>query len=108
MNYSTIALNLKLPTLPFIMDLQQLYEKFGSLTDTRKPKGVRYPLPALALMALLAKFAGEDNFQEIADWARGHQSELAQLLNLPRVRTPHAATFSRVLGDKIECDELER
>jgi predicted transposase YbfD/YdcC len=56
---------------------------------------------------LLAKFAGQDSFQAIADWAKAHQSELAQLLGFKRVAMPHPVTFSRVLGDKLKRDELE-
>ncbi len=107
MKYNTTGLHLALPDVPFILDLQRLYEQFAQLTDGRKPKGKRYALPAVVLMALLAKFAGHNNFQQIADWAQGHQSELVQLLHLPRSTTPHSATFSRVLGDKVKCSEVE-
>src|SRR4028119_1392282 len=107
MNYNTPDLNLTLPDVPFMLDLQRLYQQFSRLTDERKPKGKRYALPALALMALLAKFAGHNNFQQIADWAQGHRNELVKLLNLPRATTPHSATFSRVLGDKVKCSEVE-
>src|SRR5689334_19615491 len=49
-----------LPTLPFILDVQTFFELFCELGDKRKPKGQRYPLPVLALVALLAKVAGEN------------------------------------------------
>lgn len=108
MKYNTIALALKLPDIAFVVDLQALYEKFGQLTDHRCPRGVRYSLPALALLVLLAKFAGQDNLEEIADWAKAHKLELTQLLDLPRIAMPHPATLSRVLGGKVERSELEK
>jgi hypothetical protein len=89
-------------------DLQALYEKSCLLSDHRHARGIRYSLPALALIALLAKFAGHDSFQAIADWAKAHQSALVQLLNLKKGAMPHAATFGRVLGDKLKHDELEK
>jgi predicted transposase YbfD/YdcC len=107
MNYNTLALALSLPQVAFIFDLQALYEKFCLLSDHRHSRGIRYPLPVLALIALLAKFAGHDSFQAISDWAKAHQSELAQLLGLQRVAMPHPVTFSRVLGAKLERAELE-
>jgi predicted transposase YbfD/YdcC len=107
MNYNTLALALSLPQVAFIFDLQGLYEKFCLLNDQRHARGIRYSLPALALIALLAKFAGHDSFQAIADWAKAHQNELAQLLGFKRVAMPHSATFSRVLGEKLKRAELE-
>jgi predicted transposase YbfD/YdcC len=108
MNYNTLALALSLPQVAFIVDLQALYEKLCQLSDHRHRRGIRYSLPVLALIALLAKFAGHDSFQAIADWAKAHQSELAQLLGFKRVGMPHPVTFSRVLGDKLEHDKLEK
>ena len=108
MNYNTLALALALPKVAFMCDLQALYEKFCQLRDYRCRRGIRYPLPILALVALLAKFAGQDSFQGIADWAKAHQVELAHLLNLKRVAMPHPVTFSRALGDKLAKDELEK
>jgi predicted transposase YbfD/YdcC len=108
MNYTTLALKAILPQVPFIFDLHALYEKFCLLQDHRHRRGVSYPLPALVLIALLAKFAGQDSFQAIGDWAKAHQAELRQLLGLKRARLPHPTTFSRVLGDKVDSAQLER
>ena len=108
MHYNILALALKLPEMPFIVDIQTLYEKFGQLTDHRRPRGVRYSLPTLALLVLLAKFAGQNNLQQIADWSKAHQVELTQLLGLSREAMPHAATLSRVLGNQVERSELEK
>lgn len=107
MNYSTIGLNVILPEVAFIVDIQALYEQLCQLSDQRKRRGVRYPLATLALIAVLAKFAGANTLQAIADWAKAHQPELVELLQLPRLATPHAITFSRVFGTKLDRAELE-
>ena len=107
MNDTTIALNIALPDVPFILDIQALYHKLEGLTDQRNPKGVRYPLPVLGILALLAKFAGQNTIEEIAAWAKGHGPELSGLLGLARQAMPHPVTFSRVLGNKLNCVELE-
>ncbi len=108
MNNTTINLNLTLPDVPFILDIQSLYHKLCGLTDQRNPKGVRYHLPVLGLLALLAKFAGQNTIEEIAAWAKGHCLELVQLLGLTRTTMPHPVTWSRVLGDKLNCEQLEK
>jgi predicted transposase YbfD/YdcC len=107
MNNTTPGFKVALPDVPFIADIQALYHKLSGLTDYRKPKGVRYSLPLLAVLALLAKFAGQNTFEEIAEWAKGHCLELVHFLGLSRPTMPHPVTFSRVLGDKLNCGELE-
>jgi hypothetical protein len=32
---------------PCVVDLRRLFERWEGVTDLRKPKGLRYPLPAL-------------------------------------------------------------
>jgi predicted transposase YbfD/YdcC len=107
MNNTTPALNIALPDVPFIADIQALYQKLEGLTDLRNPKGLRYSLPVIALVTLLAKFAGQNSLEEIAAWAKGHCAELVQLLGLPRPTMPHSTTLSRVLGNKLNSTELE-
>lgn len=107
MNNTTVALDIALPDVPFIADIQALYQKLESLSDQRNRKGLRYELSVIALLALLAKFAGQNSIEEIAEWAKGHCCELVQLLGLSRPTMPHSATLSRVLGDKLDCAELE-
>ncbi len=107
MNNTTPGFKIALPEVPFIADIQALYHKLSGLTDYRKPKGVRYPLALLAVLALLAKFAGQNTFEEIAEWTKGHCLELVDFLGLSRPTMPHAVTFSRVLGDKLNVIELE-
>lgn len=107
MKYITLGLHNALPEVPCLLDLEALYADLATLADRRKARGLRYPLPLLLLLVLLAKFAGWDELEEMAEWAKAHQAPLKALLNLTRPPTPHPVTFSRVLGDKLEVNELE-
>jgi predicted transposase YbfD/YdcC len=92
---------------PFCFDLNSLYHHFLQLSDKRKARGKRYPLPAILVMTILAKLAGEDEPEGIAHWLALRKSFLVQALALTRNSTPHPVTFSRVLGNAIEVQELE-
>jgi predicted transposase YbfD/YdcC len=58
-------------------------------------------------MTLLAKLAGEDEPEGIADWLALRKSFLIQALALRRNCTPQAVTFSRVLGKAIQVQQLQ-
>jgi hypothetical protein len=55
MQYSTIPFSLVEHDQAFILDIDALYAHAATLTDGRKPRGLRYPLPLLITVALLAK-----------------------------------------------------
>lgn len=107
MNNTTIALNIALPDVPFMLEIQALYHKLEALSDQRRPKGLRYSLAVLVMLALLAKFAGQNSIAQIAAWVKGHCPELVQLLALSRPTMPHPVTFSRVLGDKVDSTQVQ-
>lgn len=69
---------------------------------------MRYPLPVVLMVVILAKLAGLDKIQEIAEWWRAYQVELAQLFGLSRKTMPHPTTLSRVLGEKVVVEQLEK
>lgn len=108
MKYNIAELSSALPKVEFVVDLQSLFAKLSQLTDLRKRRGVRYPLPVLLMVVVLAKLAGIDKIQEIAEWARAYQVELAELFELNRKTMPHPTTYSRVLGDKVVVEQLEK
>ncbi|MDW8215729.1 MAG: transposase family protein [Roseiflexaceae bacterium] len=108
MNSTTIPFTIQLPPdMPFAFSLQALYERLETVTDRRDPRGVRYPLPALLLIAVLARLAGYRRREPMAAWARLRAADLAALLGLPRATMPHLSTWSRVLGDAVDGEELE-
>ncbi|MEM3485047.1 MAG: transposase family protein, partial [Candidatus Methanomethyliaceae archaeon] len=58
-----------------VFDVGSLYAHFQRLQDTRKPKGIRYPLALVLLLIVLAKICGEDRPSGIAEWAK-HRTEM--------------------------------
>ena len=91
-----------------LVDLGSLYDHLTRLEDGRDPRGVRYPLAHILLFVLLAKLAGEDRLSAIAEWVWHRREKLAQALGLPGPQAPHRTTYSRVLGDKLPVEDLER
>jgi predicted transposase YbfD/YdcC len=68
---------------------------------------VRYPLPELLLIGILAKLAGQSSSRAIAEWAQLRKSELAHLFALRRKTMPHFSTWSRILGWAVDPGEVE-
>jgi hypothetical protein len=85
------------------MDPTSLYCAFEHVTDGRKKKGKRYPLPRLVTLLLLGKLAGETTVNGIVEWIKERQAELCRQLNWPK-RFPTNATDSEALA---RCDAQE-
>ncbi len=58
MKCTILPLDIQLPNEPFAFDLQSLVERLSTIPDLRAPRGVRYPLPVVLTVAVLAKLAG--------------------------------------------------
>jgi DDE_Tnp_1-associated len=43
---------------PVVFDFATIYRQFQTLADTRKRRGLRYPLAVLLTIAVMAKLAG--------------------------------------------------
>ena len=93
---------------PFVFDVDSLFYHLDCLTDRRKPKGIRYPLAIALVFVILAKLAGEDEPDAIAHWVSLRKQLLIEALKLKRNTTPHATTFSRILGQLVEVNELQQ
>src|SRR5207237_5976580 len=79
------------------IDPASLYNAFEQVTDGRKKKGKRYPLPFLLTVLMLGKLAGETTINGIVDWSKERQGWLRRQLNWPK-RFP---TYSEALA---RCD----
>lgn len=90
-----------------IIDLGSLYKKLSELSDTRKSRGLRYRLPVILILMVLAKLSGEDTPSGIAEWAQHRAETLSSHLNLKRDRMPHHSTYRRIMADVIDVNELE-
>jgi predicted transposase YbfD/YdcC len=109
MHSTTIPFAVQLPDdVPFAFSVQALAERLASLTDKRKARGLRYPLAVLLTIAVLAKLSGHSRLEPLADWARLRAAELARLFGLKRSSMPHQSTWSRVLGQALDVDQLEQ
>ncbi len=89
-------------------DRGSVFDRVCQLTDVRKAKGRRYSLETVLMLIVLAKLCGCDRPMEIADWARNHQAQLVQLLQLKRPKMPHYNTFRQMMAQVVYQEEIER
>lgn len=108
MEYSTLQPWQEIGETGIIYDRGSLYGRFHQLSDPRGAKGKQYSLVMLLSVILLAKLAGKDKPDEIADWAKNHADELAELLALPHPRMPSHSTIRRVFHNILDEAEFDR
>jgi predicted transposase YbfD/YdcC len=108
MEYSTLQPWQEIGETGIVHDRGSLYARFHNLTDPRGAKGKRYSLVMLLGVIFLAKLAGKDKPDEIADWAKNHAQELAGLLGLKRTWMPSHSTIRRVFQDILAEAEFDR
>lgn len=108
MEYSTLEPWQGIGETGIIYTLGSLYDRFQHLVDPRKAHGKRYSLVTLLVIIFLAKMCGKDTPVEIADWAKNHAEELAELLQLKRTWMPHHNTIRRVFQWILSVDEFDR
>ena len=75
-----------------------LIEVLSELEDTRKPRGIRHPLPAVLSLACAAMLCGYCSYDAMAQWGRDYGSEITRALGFTRDKTPCATTFFNVFG----------
>jgi predicted transposase YbfD/YdcC len=91
-----------------LYDVGSVYEGLSKLTDIRKAKGKLYQLETVLMIVVLAKLCGEDTPFGIADWAKNHQEELVQFLQLKRANMPSHHTMRRIMAHVVYQEEIER
>jgi predicted transposase YbfD/YdcC len=91
-----------------MFDVGSLYAHLQQLKDSRKPRGVRYPLVALLVMMVMAKLCGEDTPSGIADWVKYRVDQFTELLKLKRKKMPHHSTYRRIETEVVDPEELEQ
>ena len=91
-----------------LYDAGSVYEGLLKLTDVRKAKGKIYSLDAVLMIIVLAKLCGADSPYAMADWAKNHQMQLVELLQLKRPNTPSHHTLRRIMGRVVYEEEVER
>jgi hypothetical protein len=79
------------------IDPASLYRAFEQVTEGRKKKGKRYPLPWLLTLLILETLAGETSVNGIVDWVKERQGWLHCQLNWPK-RFPTNSTSREALA----------
>ena len=87
-----------------------LLDALSEIEDPRKAKGVRHPLSAVLVSAVLAlsvcaMLSGARSLYAIAQWDREHP-QLARSLGFSRERTPCVATLHHVFR-RLDADAFE-
>jgi predicted transposase YbfD/YdcC len=90
-----------------VVDIGSLYARFQALSDKRKPRGMRYSLPMILVLVMMAKLCGENHFMGIAEWANHRTELLVDLLQLKREKMPHHSTYRRILAEVVDVEEIE-
>jgi predicted transposase YbfD/YdcC len=75
-----------------------LIEQLKQIPDHRKAKGKKYSLWVILAMSLMGSLCGYIGYRPLADFAKLHQAQLEELLELqPAKSTPSHSTFRRVM-----------
>lgn len=107
MDYSTVAQPLEGAANGFVFSLNSLYARLSQLTDWRRRQGTRYPLAFALTVIAVAKLAGADKPQQIADWVAERAELFAKTFELKRPDMPHHNTYRRILQQWVDPAELE-
>ena len=108
MQITTLSTTLTLPNQPLLFDLDELYAVLRQIKDGRGKQGRQYPLAEILLIGVLAKLAGQTSSRAMAEWAKLRGQELQRLFHLRHEKMPHYSTWSRIMGQAIDPEELER
>lgn len=106
MNYSTFASGFDKDEDGVIIDVSSLYARLERVTDQRDRRGLRYPLPLVLIAIVLAKMAGEDKPEGIAEWAQLRKEMFIETLGLQRPTMPSDSTYRRIVSVAVEAQEL--
>jgi predicted transposase YbfD/YdcC len=107
MKYTPLSFDVNL-TEGFAFEVDSLFAVLCKLHDQRDARGLRYALVTVLVFVVLSKLSGEDSLRGIAQWVQLRKEALAQALCLVKPQAPHATTYSRILKDAIQVEELEQ
>ncbi len=83
-----------------------LIDLLKTITDPRKPRGVRHPVVAIVAMATCACLSGARSFEAIAQWAKELSRDTLKSLACTRKNPPSESTFRRTL-QRLDADYLD-
>ncbi len=99
MNYSTVLESVAHDRDGVLFDLGSVYDRLSALPDHRHRRGVRYELAVILMAALVAKLAGQDTPDGIAEWVKLRQAFFVESFRVKAGTMPHAMTYRRVLAE---------
>ncbi len=108
MNYNTVASTLPQDADGVLFDVESVYSRLMALPDRRRRRGRRYELALLLVLALVAKLAGQDTPEGIAEWVQLRQALFIETFQLKQERLPCAMTYRRALAQAEVATELDR
>ena len=91
-----------------IFDVGSLYAHLQGVKDSRKARGIRYPLVAILVMMVMAKLCGEDTPSGMAEWVKYRAEQFTALLKLKRQSMPHHSTYRRIEAEVVDPEDLEQ
>jgi predicted transposase YbfD/YdcC len=107
MNYSTVLESVAQDQDGVVFDLGSVYERLSALPDHRHRRGVRYDLAVILLAALVAKLAGQDTPDGIAEWVKLRSEFFVESFQVKAGTMPHAMTYRRVLAEASLATALD-
>jgi len=90
-----------------VFNVNTLMEHLEQVTDQRKLRGKRYPLPFLMTMIVLAKLSGENRPSGISEWVKLRRKQLIAAFNCRRDTVPSLNTIRRTLANTVSATELQ-
>ncbi len=107
MNYSTLVEGFDQDADGIVFDVGSLSERLCGLQDARRRRGRRSALAVILMGVLLAKLAGENKPDGIADWVQLRSAFFVDVFQLKRAAMPCAMTYRRVLAEAVTISELD-
>jgi len=107
MDYSTLLQEFEQDVDGVVFDVGSLYQRLCGLSDHRHRRGRRYELAVILMATLLAKLAGQDKPDGIAEWVQLRHTFLSDVFQLKRTTMPQAMTYRRVLAQPRLMTELD-
>jgi hypothetical protein len=84
-----------------------LIDVLRTVTDFRKPRGVRHSIGSVVAFAICATLSGMRSFGAIAEWAKDLPRDLQDRLGCDRRQPPSKDTFQRVLSG-VNAKEIDK
>lgn len=90
-----------------VFDVNALIEHLQQVSDQRNRRGIRYSLPFLLSIIIMAKLCGQNKPSAIAEWVKLREKLLVSAFNRERETVPSLNTIRRTLTETVIATELQ-